>query len=762
MSDVLMNKEKHNQAEEFKVTEYSLEEFLEDDYQQLNVPAEPINQEPLQQEKEKDKQSYITRAELSVEFKFAQMKVHEYKDDLPIYGMKNSTLAKRHKEYLPKYNEKKAMLEAKNQLEEFKHGELNSLKFNELKRNAMKNSNLNFCDSDNMTAVLPLAYFAEKENMTMDEMTVAYQDMNYDLGDVPAEGLEGLNKKAAEKVKDHFKGKMIQYEKLFSEVMSWNINDFELKNNHEMAKGDDFVEKMKRLSLIPSVKNAVTEYRTVLEDGRMEKIRGKEAKGVMSPELLKELEARLDYYENVGNEYQCRMDMMSNKYYTLLGQSDTANLSIADLKELAGRKKSNDKDAELCDYYDALARMKEIKRDKKSVKGKSPKDLLNAARKKRGIKTGSSYENHISDSLTTWTGKSKMECSNMFKRRQETAEKEFITDSLSYSFDDPKLVESEIDTIYKSLGITLEESKKQKILADFEKRFSDSQRAEEFLYDADKNLSNMMNKMEARLLKDYPDGFAVDLREEVYGMAEYLMDPKFIEAGEEEQYKIYRTVMLPYTKAFTKMTEEEKKRVSDAADDAVIGVFRDTLENDHQLDILTKYGSPEEFMDKCTSEEFSYLMRLRHIGGWINNAMFEKKLPGLLKRISEDEFKKFYVQMSKSAYGFSSGLVHYVRLVANKNYAFMDKDTIQKLNVRKRWLSLSKEQQEKAPADQKAIAAAKIKSRTLQSLQLSQNAVDTAWSGIRVGKAAKNLMEEDAYKFDNNKALMDSFKAIKG
>ena len=205
----------------------------------------------------------------------------------------------------------------------------------------------------------------------------------------------------------------------------------------------------------------------------------------------------------------------------------------------------------------------------------------------------------------------------------------------------------------------------------------------------------------------------------------------------EKQYEIYRSVMLPYLKKDADLSEDEKLE----SKKTILQVFRDTLKNDDQLNILSKYKTPQEFAAKASQEEFNRLMQLRHIGGWVNHIIFEKKDETILKLMKMEDFNEYrdlYVRLAKAAYGFGNAVSSEVDLVGNINYAFMSEASIEKLGANEMRLK-------------------SFNCNSLDYLKNRQQMVSSEKDNYRIGENAAKRMEADAKVFEGKIELYESF-----
>ena len=347
---------------------------------------------------------------LDEQFKTAHQRAHE--NELHPAKLKKSTLKKRRKEYKRKTTEQSAMLAVKAQLEDMKSGPLRTGLMAEFS-NKLGDEQHTTGDPEYMGKMMDaVMYMAKSEQLSVTELTIISHDLSLDVKNLTK--ADSLQKD----VRDRYNGKMLIYEKLFKDVLSWNIDEFALKDNHVMAKDANLGKKMEKLSLLPMLRTAFKEYKAACDDSgfesQMEQFRDKKDRDRRFPEdLFGELESRLTYFEDVKAEYDCRIDLMSNKYYALLGQSDTANLKLPQLEELSTKK---DMDPELRAYYDAIKRHRSRKDTGRSLKGKKPKNTLAKIRKEKNVKAPDAKFNTTKED---WARSFGVNYKNTNKSRQE-------------------------------------------------------------------------------------------------------------------------------------------------------------------------------------------------------------------------------------------------------------------------------------------------------------------------------------------------------
>ena len=577
--------------------------------------------------------------------------------------------------------------------------------------------------------------FQKKDGLGADDMSIIYRDLCFNIDMSDEDFMKELSDEVKKRVKAQFSGKMSLYEKMFADVFSWKPEDFSFKDNHELATDPTFKDKMEKLSMLPLIKDALAEYKTVTSDGRMERLRPDTTKAFLPPDFITELEARVEFFENVHNDMESRMDLMANKYYALLGKSDTANMDINKLAREANAETGKSKDPEMIAYFDAIRRSKVIKKTGKEIKGKKPLTALDKIRKNKGITTTKSGKQAINEGVDDFILKQKTVGATEFKTRIRKAAQSGES-SLSYTeIESPEVVSFQIDNVYKNLKLDLNEEDKQEITANYKERLKDSQHARDLILNNEQRKKALMEELDGRLFKEFPQGFKTELREEKTGIVEYLMSPEFEMANKEKKqtpYEVYRTFMLPYLdRSFVNPIKDKED-----SDKIIFKIFMDTLKNDNQLDILSKYKDPKDFATHATQEDFNRLMNLRHIGGWVNQLIFERKDQAVISMLEDDDlqtYKDLFVKLRSSAYEFSLAVLAEVGLVANTNYAFMKDDTIQKLNTTK-------------PAN-----------NSLEDMKNKQIRVDKAKGDFRIGENAKKRMEADAKVFDKRPEAWAAF-----
>lgn len=761
-----INKQKEINAgapqEQAEIKQYSLEEFLEDDYAQLeqkeqNLQGDMAAGEALVQKKDilKDFEvielpKEVKAKSLDETFEDAYKAAHIFEKKTS--KMKKSTLKKRRAEYAQKTTEQKTMLDVKQKVNALKSGPTRDAIQKELTSFARKkklDSNT-LSDSYLSKQMDQLMYFQEKDELTIDDMAVAYADMNLDLRNCTADKVKNLSEEEKGALSDRFTGKMAQYEKLLHEALSWKVEDFAFKDNHSMAKDPDLANKMKKLNLVPAIKAALEDYQMAMDSGMMESLRKRNGslenvKSIVPPELLKELESKVDFFERAQEEYEARIDLMSNKYYALLGKSDTANLDVIKLKNLGHRESNMQADVELVAYYDAIRRNRIISGTPRSLKGKKPDQILDRIKKERGQKTDKASKKAIGDMFKDWTLQAQGGFKDDIKKRVQFNVSKGSLGVLSFDFKDNDLITHEVKAVNKSIGAELDDKQLNKLVKAFPKRLKASKNATTLVKNGNGRLKSISEKFNKRLLAEFTEGFNRDVREEREGLAGYFMDPRFAKMSEDDQYKIVKTVMLPFTRKYDTMTEAEKKAALEASDNQILKLFKDALEGDRQEKILSKYKNAEDFVKNCPQEDYDYILGLRHIGGWCNQFLFEnrrKDQASLVQKVTKDEHKKLFIQLKSAAYGFDNGMLQEINRMTNKNFAFLDDATIDKIaEMRERYRRSSEKEKENNIA-LKAVGGKKI-TKSLEDIFTTRRHALQYKGKVRIGENVKKMMEQD-------------------
>lgn len=621
----------------------------------------------------------VIQPELSMDeqFQLAHKRAHETEEHPA--KMKKSTLKKRRKEYEKKTAEQTAMRDLKAQLDHMKNDPVKSALLGEMTgkmgdEKVTVDVNSQYMDQM-MDAVM---YFSKKESLDMNQKAIMIHDMSFDL---KSDRINGVLASSMEE-RERFTGKMFIYEKLFREAMSWDPEEFKLKDNHAMAKDKDLTTKMEKLNLIPVLKTAIAEYKQMVggDNDTMKKYRDKYNKDkLFSEDMFKELECRLTYYEDVKAEYDCRIDLMSNKYYSLLGQSDTANLKVPDLERLS---KDKNMDPELKAYYDAILRHRSRKDTGRSLKGKSAKSALEKVRKEKNTKKpdarfNSAYEDWERQLI-------KVDYRNFNKTRQEEFIKRGDYTIDKFKYENEAEIENEMTAVYNSLDVELTAEMKNEIKADFKDKLAASQRTRKIL----DSYGDDVHKMDTDLENIYNVGKKekfTDVREERECVIAYLYNKKKEENKSTDRSLIFGRVMGPFHGSMKTLPPDEaetrKKTSAKAMYDIIDELAKEENEKKTMEKILTKYGSPEEFALKCTPEEYSHLMMLGRAGQLINHHIFEH--PGdhkyLVEMIEQSQLKDFCVKLKNCAYDTINLINAYMKAIANNNYAFLDKKTMDAL-----------------------------------------------------------------------------------
>ena len=626
--------------------------------------------------------------DMDEKFKTAHKMAHE-KEAHPA-KMKKSTLKKRRKEYGRKTQEQNAMLAVKAQINDMKNSALRKGLMAELSDKS-EFSELSTDDPQYMDQMMDaVMYFSKNENLSVSEMAIMTRDLSLDLKETNFNRMMSTPK--GREAEERFNGKMLIYEKLFREVLSWDPNEFALKDNHVMAKDEKLGAKMEKLNLLPVVKTALDEYYDARFGDKelMKKFRDKKYKDQLFPEpLVNELKCRLKYFEDVKAEYDCRIDLMSNKYYALLGQSDTSKLKLNELDDLSKRM---DIDPELKAYYDAIKRHRERKDTGRSLKGKKPAAVMDKLRKQEGIKKKNAEINSIKEE---WSTKNLVNYKDANKKRQDKLIENGDISVATRDFSNEAVVDYQIASVYKSLGKELTADNKNDIKSKLKERLKDSRIAKERLDGFDKPFNELKNELEDSYIK-VNGGKISGTREERECVVAYLLGQKFESENEygyndkqneavikeqnkrEKQSRIYGKVISKYHSSFNDLKDDGKENVAKSSAETMYNIFKEAAKEDRQKEILEKYSSPEEFCRKCTQEEYNYLMRLYYIGSAVNNMVFDypESNKHLMKLINESEFKDFYIKLKTSAYAFGQSVTSYMKMMANVNYAFMDEDTL--------------------------------------------------------------------------------------
>ncbi len=740
--DLQKQKEIQSSGEEFKVTSFSLEDFLGDDYKEsepvseeqqikndLFAGAEIISKNKIQDEWEiVELESAKTLDEV---FEEARRTAHKHEKN--VSKIKKSTLKKRREEYARKNEEHTAMREAQKKLKEFRENKVRTQLKSEFIRHSEKMGQSLGEVQEKVTsqAMDAVMYFQKREGLGVDDMSLMFRDLCFDTRKIDKDSMKKLSEEKRKTASDQFAGKMALYEKLFSEALSWDPQEFAIKDNHTLALDPNFSNKMEKLSLVPILKRALDEYSDIVTEGKMGELRKNEARVILSPELMNELAMRLAYYEDVQIQMENSMDLMANDYYALLGKSDTANLKMDKLAELGDLNKANESDMEMTRYFNAIYRSRVAKNNGNEIKGKNPSSILDKLRKLNGLKTGKKARAATAEGIEAFTLAHKVAGKRDITSRRSKAIAGWELTANNFEFQNEELIDFQIDNVHKDIKIELTKEQKDEIRTNFRERFAYSQRAGQLLVNNEERRKDLQKRLEARLLKEFPQGLKEQVREEREGILEYLLSPKF--KSEDEQYKVYRTVMLPIVdRSFIPMGEFAKE---DAAK-ATLEIFRNTLKNDNQLEILSKYKTPQEFAKKATQEEFNRLMQLRHIGGWVNNLIFEKKDEAVISLMGSDGFKEYkdlYVKLAKGAYGFCNAVLAEVKLMGNVNYSFMTDADIEKLlNVR--------------PGN-----------NSLEYIKNSQIMVKTEEGNYRLGENVSKRLEDDEKLFYEKPELWTAF-----
>ena len=772
--EVVDKQQQVKNEDELKVTSFSLEDFLGEDYKQLDS-EENQEQKDIQagdqivknavQMDEWEVLELPAEKTLDEQLIEARRSAHSYEKN--VAPIKKSTLKKRRAEYAKKNAEHETMSAAREQIKEFRSGETRKQLKNEFFRHAKQvGQDLlhdHVSDKFQEMAMDAVMYFQKKENLDMGDMSVMFRDLCFNVEKTDNASMKDMNNDQKKRVQEQFGGKMALYEKLFSEALSWDPEEFAIKGNHALAEDPKFTEKMEKLTLIPMLREALYEYDQMQKSGRMESMRGNDKKAFMPEELMNELKIRLEYYENVQNEMETRMDLMANKYYALLGKSDTANIDVLTLGRYGDLENSRLEDREMVDYYNAIYRSKAMKHENKELKGKSPAAALDRIRKSNKMATGKTQNAKTKKSIEEFSRVQKITEGNVIRNRRRFAFERGELNADKFDFMSEETVNFQIEAVHKSLGIELSQDEKQGIQANFKSRLADSLHARNLLDTNVKRRKVLMEKMEKMLLEEFPKGFKLQVREEREGILEHLLSDESEDMSIEDQYQVYRTVMLPYVnkekqkktiKSYTNKNRmspddfdpddiDEKDGeeieleeigqgddyISEETVDTILDVFKQALTNDNQLDILSKYNTPQEFAAKATQEEFNKLMYLFHIGAWVNQLIFERKNKDFIEELDDDEdqiYKDFYVKLAKAGYEFGNAVFSMVELMASPNYAFMSDATIEKLPT----------------TNPKSKVSSYMKDR--------QNMINREKGNFRIGKNAAKRMKADEKAFDES------------
>jgi hypothetical protein len=163
------------------------------------------------------------------------------------------------------------------------------------------------------------------------------------------------------------------------EILSWNPKDFEFKNpedfltdqNTNFSSIDSFMNRYNKVQMAANADYLLAElYRL-------------EGERTFLPSVHNEINARLQFYKALAEEYDNRLDLMSNPYYALLLEEDTARFKnggdITELirdRDIPGVDSRLESSQSFRDYVDALSYKYEIRREDAHNTIKDPRGNL--------------------------------------------------------------------------------------------------------------------------------------------------------------------------------------------------------------------------------------------------------------------------------------------------------------------------------------------------------------------------------------------------
>ena len=724
-----INAGEENVQAQAQVQQFSIQDFLGEDYAQLeehqqqNLENDMAAGEALLEKKDilgdfeiiELPKEEIMEKNLDETFQDAYKTAHAFEKKTS--KMKKSTLKKRRAEYAKKTEEKNAMRDVKKKVALLKNGPVREEIRMQLNKYLHDNKMFsNTIDDPTYAKMLDqLMYFRDKDGMNMDEMAESFKQMNLDIRDCSAEKVKKLGPDEKKDLMARFTGKMRQHERLFAEAMSWNIEDFAFKDNHSLAKDPALADKMKKLNLVPALKAAISEYKSAISDGMMKELRLTDAshKIAIPLNVLDELEQRVVFFDRAQADYQARVDLMSNKYYTLLGESDTASMDITQLKALGALDINMDKDPELVAYYNAVYRNRVIKGANRSIKGKKSSNVIKWIKKENNIKTDKKAEKALQLDTTKFVASMQgTGFGGAFDKDIKYSLDKGTLANKAFDFTNKDMLLDEIMAVNKTVGLTLDGKQIGKIADNFPKKLERSKKAASLLNNHKAKEREIFDKLSSRLEEETGKSLT-GVREEREALCAAFANNMFKDMDAEEQYRTFKTIMTPFLESKNKDENVDKEKQAEnkkASENEILKIFRLALKDNKQQELLKKFENAEDFADRCTQEEYDYFMAMNRMGAWVNQFVFEhfKDHQEVFDQLTVEEHKALYLKFKCTGYEFINEINKPLKIMANKNYAFIDNDGLLSQTKKMVKYTQSSEQEKAAHPELKKISEKKL------------------------------------------------------
>ena len=169
-----------------------------------------------------------------------------------------------------------------------------------------------------------------------------------------------------------------ELERIFSVFLELDMTSLDFEKAEDLTK-EDMKEKLAIIDLCPKIEDFIIEYQQLMHMN---------VGCLVTERMLHEIQARNAVVEKYGEAYRERLKLMSNKYYALLLQEDTADASTQKLREkYAAAVAANNQ--ELKEYLEMILNKRKAKKDgtyKAAKSGDKALDLLKIERGKLGLK----------------------------------------------------------------------------------------------------------------------------------------------------------------------------------------------------------------------------------------------------------------------------------------------------------------------------------------------------------------------------------------